>query len=164
MTGRSRAGERRIGLAEHAVAGDGTITTIGLGSCVAIVLHDAEARVGAMAHVLLPDPSLSRDRANPARFPCTAVPLLVDELRLAGARGPLTAWLVGGASMFRSILATSGLNVGERNVVAARGALERAGIRLVGEDVGGEHGRSVALDVRTGRVSVRSRLAGDREL
>ncbi|HEY0971351.1 MAG TPA: chemotaxis protein CheD [Gemmatimonadales bacterium] len=156
--------ERRVGLADHAVAREGVIVTLGLGSCVAIVLHDARARVGGLAHVLLPDPSLSRDGTNDARFPCTAVPLLLSEMRRLGTRDGVTARLVGGASMFRSILASTGLNVGERNVVAARLALEAAGVPLLAEDVGGEHGRSVVFDVASGRVTVRSLRAGEREL
>lgn len=163
MSGRSGP-ERRVGLADFAVAREGLIVTMGLGSCVAIVLHDAAAHVGAMAHVLLPDPALSRDGENPAKFPSTAVPLLVSEMRRLGAGAGTTARLVGGASMFRSILASAGLNIGERNVLAARRALEAAGVPLVGEDVGGEHGRSVFLDVGTGGVTVRSLRGGDHAL
>ena len=54
--------EIRVSVADYAVAARGTITTIGLGSCVAIVLYDAAARVGGLAHVLLPSGSMSRDR------------------------------------------------------------------------------------------------------
>lgn len=155
----------RVGVAELAVArAHERLVTLGLGSCVAIVLWDESARVGGMAHVLLPGPELSRDRANPARFPCTAVPRLVHEMRGAGAGEALSARLVGGASMFRALLATAGVNIGERNVVAARAALEAAGIPIAAEDVGGEHGRSVRFDVATGRVEVRSLSAGDRVL
>ncbi len=46
--------DRRVGIADLAAATEGTLTTIGLGSCVAIVLYDAQARVGGLAHVLLP--------------------------------------------------------------------------------------------------------------
>ena len=63
--------EIRVKVADYAVAADGVIATIGLGSCVAIVLHDPTARVGGLAHVLLPDESMSRDRSNPAKFPAT---------------------------------------------------------------------------------------------
>ena len=70
-------------VADYAVAsGDAVISTIGLGSCVAIVLHDPVARVGGLAHVLLPSEAMSRDTGNRAKFPGTAVPLLVCE-RLA---------------------------------------------------------------------------------
>ncbi len=51
---------------------DAVIVTLGLGSCVAIMLYDPEAQVGGMAHVLLPSKSLARDADNPAKFPETA--------------------------------------------------------------------------------------------
>lgn len=157
--------EVRVGVAALAVAsGSGLLVTLGLGSCVAIVLWDGAARVGGMAHVLLPGPELSRDASNPAKFPCTAVPLLVRQMRAAGAGERLTARLVGGASMFRSLLASAGVNVGERNVVAARAALTVAGIPIAAEDVGGQHGRSVRFDVASGHVEVRTLRTGQREL
>ena len=43
----------RVKVADYAVSGDGTISTIGLGSCVAIVLHDSVAQVGGMAQTKL---------------------------------------------------------------------------------------------------------------
>lgn len=157
-----------VSVADLAIAtgSDAVLQTVGLGSCVAIVLHDAAARVGGLAHVLLPALSQTRDRTNPAKSVETAVPALIAAMRAAGAGDPrrFTARLVGGASMFGSLLSGGGINVGERNVVAARDALEALGIPIVGEDVGGDHGRSVRLHVDTGRVQVRSLRKGDREL
>src|SRR5256886_10941840 len=68
-----------------AARADGVIVTLGLGSCVAIMLHDPQARAGAMAHVLLPSTSLARDTSNAAKFPDTAVPMLVARLKELGA-------------------------------------------------------------------------------
>lgn len=142
------------------------IQTVGLGSCVAIVLYDRDTSVGGLAHVLLPSLAQTRDRTNPAKVPETAVPALVAEMRRLGAGEPSrwSARLVGGASMFGSLLATGGVNIGERNVASAREALAAAGLRLDAEDVGGDYGRSVYLDLTTGRVRVRSLRMGDREL
>ncbi|HEX3159827.1 MAG TPA: chemotaxis protein CheD [Gemmatimonadaceae bacterium] len=152
-----------VGVADYAVArGDVTLVTVGLGSCVAIVLHDPFTNVGGLAHILLPDETLSRDTANAAKFATTAVPLLLQEMKHLGARGEVVARIAGGAAMFRSLLASSGLNVGERNVDATRRVLHDAGVRLAGEDVGGEHGRSVYFSLRTGQVRVRSVMAGER--
>jgi len=152
-----------VGVADYAVArGDVTLVTVGLGSCVAIVLHDPSTNVGGLAHILLPDETLSRDTANAAKFATTAVPLLLQEMKHLGARGEVVARIAGGAAMFRSLLASSGLNVGERNVDATRRVLHDAGVRLAGEDVGGEHGRSVYFSLRTGQVRVRSVMAGER--
>jgi chemotaxis protein CheD len=154
--------ERRVKVADHAVAGgDVVISTLGLGSCVAIVLYDAGASVGGLAHVLLPDSSLSRDAGNRAKFASTAVPLLLEERHALGARGPFTAKLVGGASMFAQLLPSGGVNMGERNVEAARQALAQARIPIAAQDTGGEHGRSVYLHVTDGRVAVRSIRKGD---
>lgn len=155
--------ELRVKVAEHAVAGGGSvIATLGLGSCVAIMLHDARAGVGALAHVLLPNETLSRDTSNPAKFASTAVPLLVRELRAAGAPGPYTAKLVGGASMFAQLLPGGGINMGERNVEAACAALAAVGVPVVARETGGDHGRSVFLTVADGTVVVSSLKRGAR--
>lgn len=137
--------------------GEGVLVTLGLGSCVAIMLHDPGVPAGAMAHVLLPSRSLARDHSNPAKFPETAVPLLVERLRALGATpGRLVAKLAGGASMFSQLLQPGTIQMGERNVVASRAALRAAGIPVVREAVGGTLGRTVRFDVRSGDVDVRS--------
>jgi chemotaxis protein CheD len=156
-----------VQVADYAVArGKTVISTLGLGSCVAIVLHDPVQRVGAMAHVLLPDPALARANSNAAKFPTTAVPLLCEEMRKHGA-GPSSRWvarLVGGASMFAALNANGAPSIGDRNVAAAREALRVAGLELTGEDVGGDAGRSVHFHVWDGRIEVRSLRTGTRVL
>jgi len=158
--------EHKVMIAEWAVAlAPATIVTIGLGSCVAIVLHDARARIGGMAHVLLPSPATAQDGARPGKYPSSAVPHLLAEMRALGAHGAITARLVGGASLFGPLLAgRGGGSMGERNVAASRLALSAANVRVVGELVGGDVGRSVFFDVATGRVNVRSVRDGDRVL
>jgi chemotaxis protein CheD len=155
--------EVRVKVADAAVEkGDVTISTIGLGSCVAIMLHDAERRVGGLAHILLPSETLSQDRSNRAKFPTTAVPLLLEKMRALGAnRSCIVAKLAGGASMFATLLPTSGLHMGERNLIAARAALARASIPVIAEDVGGGHGRNVFFSVASGDVEVRSMVRGN---
>ena len=152
-------------VADLAVArGPATVATLGLGSCVAIVLHAPEAQVGGMAHVLLPDESLARERSNPAKFATTAVPKLLAEMVARGARGRIVAKLVGGASMFGALLPPGGVNMGERNAAAARQALAKANLPLVAEDVGGDFGRSVYLHVATGRLRIRALRRGEYDL
>ena len=147
-----------VKVAHHAVGGrEDVLVTLGLGSCVAIVLQDPQARVGGLAHVLLPEPALARDRSNPSKFAATAVPLLMEELRALGGRSSrFEARLVGGASMFTSLMVPGSLNMGERNVRAAREALRQAGIPILGEAVGGDFGRSVRFTVGEGRTLVTS--------
>ena len=137
--------------------GEAVLVTLGLGSCVAIMLYDADSRAGAMAHVLLPSISLARDTSNRAKFPETAVPLLIDRLKALGADPRrLSAKLAGGASMFSQLATPGTIQMGERNVLAARTALRAAAIPIVREAVGGERGRSVRFHLNDGRVEIRS--------
>ena len=156
----------RVKVADYAVRrGEHVLTTIGLGSCVAIALYDSTARVGGLAHTLLPDETMARDRSNPAKFAATAVSLLLAEMTRLGADAKrVSAKLVGGSSMFANLLPAGGINIGDRNVAAARRALEQNGIRIVAEDVGSDHGRSVHFHLDDGRVEVRSLKKGNRVL
>ena len=151
-------GATYVKVAQAAVGGpDDTLVTLGLGSCVAILLHDADARVGGLAHVLLPEPALSRDQGNASKFATTAVPALVQEMARMGARpGRLKARLVGGAAMFQTLMVPGSLNMGARNINASRQALEAAGIPVVAEEVGGDYGRSVRFYVGAGKTTVSS--------
>jgi chemotaxis protein CheD len=144
-----RVADLRIGVAED------VLVTVGLGSCVAILLYDAEARVGGLAHILLPSPALARADGNPAKFPQSAVPRLLELMTADGARRErITGRLAGGASMFAALAPPGTVQMGERNLVAARQALNGHGVPLVGEAVGGDFGRTVRLRVRDGRVEV----------
>jgi chemotaxis protein CheD len=136
---------------------ENVLVTVGLGSCIAILLHDAVAAVGGLAHVLLPSPALSRQDANPAKFPQLAVPRLLELMAREGASPRrITARLAGGASMFAALAPPGTIQMGERNVVASRQVLSGLGIPLVGEAVGGEFGRTVRLFVESGKVEVSS--------
>ena len=159
----SPATEIRVKVADFAVATDpAVLSTVGVGSCVAIALFDAERRVGGLAHVLLPSETMARDRSNRAKFPATAIPLLLERMRALGARpGQITAKVTGGASMFTSLLANGGPQIGERNVAATLHSLERAGIPIVAQDVGGDYGRSIYFHLSDGRLHVRSVIRGN---
>jgi chemotaxis protein CheD len=156
-----------VRVADLKVGGPGDVlVTIGLGSCVAIVLYDSAVQVGGLAHVLLPSPALSRrQQQNPAKCPQTALPLLLEEMARRGASPRrITARIAGGASMFASLTAPGTINMGERNVVASRNALMTHGIPLVAEDVGADYGRTVRFQVGDGRVDISSVAHGSRAL
>lgn len=157
--------EIRVKVADLAATATGTLITIGLGSCVAIALYDEGAAVGGLAHVLLPEESMSRDRSNLAKFPSTAIPMLLERMeRMGASRERIWAKIAGGASMFASLLPGGGISVGERNVAAVRNALTAAGTPILAQDTGGDYGRSVYFCVDEGRVEVRSLKKGARVL
>ena len=162
MSGREllvRVADLRSGL-EH-----DTLVTVGLGSCVAIMLYEPEGRIGGMAHILLPSPVLSRVDSNPAKFPQSAIPRLIELMVAEGARPQrITARLAGGASMFAALAPPGTIQMGERNLVAARQVLNTHGVPLVGEAVGGDYGRTVRLRVCDGRVEVSTVAHGIKHL
>jgi chemotaxis protein CheD len=151
-----RVGELRIS------PGEDVLFAIGLGSCVAVALYDSEQRIGGLAHIMLPSPADARAGAPPGRFASSGIALLLDMMQASGAaRQLVSARIAGGASMFAGVLPESGRNLGERNIEAVRAALLHASVPIIGEDVGGMHGRSVYLDTRAGSVVVSSVGFGD---
>jgi chemotaxis protein CheD len=129
---------------------------IGLGSCVAIALHDGQNHLGALAHAMLPSYHEGRDRTNPGKYVDTSVYLMVDELTELGAKKRfIKAKLVGGAQMF-SFLSPDALDVGRRNIESAKLTLKNEGIPIISEDVGGKKGRTMYFDLKTGKVEIRT--------
>ncbi len=158
------SGEIVVEIADFAVAGgEATIVTAGLGSCVAVALHCPNANISGLAHILLPTVGIGPPSVHPAKYADSAVPLLVEEMKRHGATGRIVARMAGGARMFAALL-SSGTNMGQRNIMASRAALHALRIPIVGEDVGGEYGRSVRVIAATGAMTVRSLMGGDREL
>ncbi len=142
-----------------------TLLAIALGSCVAVALHDPTTKIGGLAHVLLPSQAMGRIAGQPGRYAQLAVPALIERMIARGARTPsIVARLVGGASMFVSLSPPGTIQMGDRNVVAAREALHRHGIRLIGEAVGGDFGRTASFDLETGRITITSYSRGSQVL
>ena len=154
-----------VNIADFAVTtGDAVLVTSGLGSCVAVALHDPSTRIAGLAHILLPSTGFGPPSVHPAKYADTGVALLAEEMgRRGAAQSRMVARLAGGARMFAALL-SSGINMGQRNIDATRKALYKLGIPVVGEDVGGEYGRSVRVVASTGAMTVRSLVGGDREL
>lgn len=153
-----------LGLGEWRVTSDPdeTLVCLGLGSCVALCLHDRVAKIGGMAHMVLPDSTAGRPGNSPAKFVDLAVPALIDRVIAAGAkRSRLNVALAGGASMLAGSALAQQILVGERNIQAAREALTSRRFQAHGEDTGGSRGRTVRLHIGSGTVTVAH--AGDQE-
>ncbi len=129
------------------------MTAIGLGSCIALMLHDPKRSIGACAHIMLPESGGKCDR--PGKYADTAVPLLVEELiALGGVKRSFVAKIVGGASMFSNFQGK--LNIGERNIEAVRAHLQTHGIPITAEDIGGTVGRTLQYNpLNGGTISVK---------
>lgn len=146
----------------RAAAESCTLAVYGLGSCVAVILFDPEARAGGLAHVLLPGPRPAADppSALPAKYATEALDALVPALEALGARrGRLRAALAGGARLFEAAEEVDS-NIGPRNAAAVKARLGEAGIPLAAEELGGTQGRTVLLHLPDLLLEVRTLRGG----
>jgi chemotaxis protein CheD len=121
-----------------------------LGSCIGLALYHPGRKTGVMAHVVLPE-SAGRD-GSPGKFADTAVPQMLAVLRERNLPTcGLSAKLAGGANMFNG---SGPLQIGNANAAAVVVALKKAGIPVIGQDVGGTHGRRVDFDCSSGVMIV----------
>lgn len=128
-----------LGLGELRV-GKCPMGTIGLGSCIALILHDQRRSLAGLAHIMLPESRGETDR--PGKFADTAMCALLEEMtKLGSTKSSITAIVVGGASMFE--FSANSLNIGERNAAVVKELLQEQGIRIEHEETGGKLGRSV---------------------
>ncbi|MDD1720255.1 MAG: chemotaxis protein CheD [Methanoregulaceae archaeon] len=150
-----------IGIGEYRV-GRMPMSSIGLGSCIGLIIHDQDRSIGCLAHVMLPESQGKTDR--PGKYADTAVETLFAEMRAVGCRQQsLVAKVVGGASMFKNFSGT--LNIGERNIIAVRECLKAKGIPIQIEDTGGAEGRTVTYyPGEGGRITVKKADGRTREL
>ncbi|MES3033993.1 MAG: chemotaxis protein CheD [Gemmatimonadota bacterium] len=150
-----------VGMGESRLAGRAALLrTVGLGSCLAVIIFAPGQQLAALAHCLLP--TRPDDDPDPARYVDSAIPHLLATLRAAGAREPFAATLVGGASMFPGLTTGVARDIAADNVAAARAVLSNSAVPIRSEDVGGHVGRSVVADPVTQRVLVHTIREGDR--
>lgn len=157
----------KVAMADLNVAGpNGILRTTGLGSCVGLTLYDPVAKIGGLAHVMLPSSSIAREgQLNLAKYADTALPVLLNKMKDMGAvQARMVAKMAGGAQMFSFAGAGDTMRIGPRNVESCKEGLQQMGIALIAEDTGKNYGRTVELDCFTGKFTVRSVQKGIKEL
>lgn len=128
---------------------DTVISTL-LGSCIAVCLHDAAARVGGMNHFLLGEPSPDHrvSEADLQRYGVHAMELLINGMMKAGAERPrLRAHLYGGAN----IIAGLG-GIGTANAAFAVRFLQTEAIAIGHNDTGGTRPRKIEFRPYDGKI------------
>lgn len=134
-----------------------SITTLGLGSCVGIVLYDPISKVAGLVHVMLPDSTKIKNNSNKAKFADTGIETLIEDMKKKGAhRNSLVAKIAGGAQMFAFSSNSDMLRVGERNVEATKQILNELRIRILAEDTGNNYGRTIEFYTETGDLLIKS--------
>lgn len=152
-----------IGVGDMAVSNNPqvTLSTYALGSCVGVVAYDPATRVGGILHLMLPDSTISPEKAaaQPAMFADTGVPHLLKALAgLKGEAGRLRLFVAGGANVLSG---ADSFKIGDRNLAVVKRLLQANGLRVCGHDVGGTVNRTVHLEVGSGLMQLKSPARSD---
>lgn len=147
----------RVGMADlNMCTAPNAITTLGLGSCVGIVLYDPIKKIGGLAHIMLPDSTQVRKNENVAKFADTGIDALLKMMIKAGAnRAKLVSKIAGGAQMFAFSSNNDMLRVGDRNVEATKKILKQLSIPILAQDTGLSYGRTIEFYPETGGLLVK---------
>ncbi|MFC1783569.1 chemotaxis protein CheD [Planctomycetota bacterium] len=133
-----------------------TLVTYALGSCIAVTLYDPRKQVGGLLHFLLPErgPDHTSHEKSLMTFADTGLELLLEKvLQLGAVKGRLQVKVIGGANLFDK---NNSMDVGHDNYQALLKALEKHGLFVCAEDVGGDYGRTAMLEIDSGTVNIRS--------
>ncbi|WP_106497603.1 chemotaxis protein CheD [Lentibacillus sp. Marseille-P4043] len=154
----------KVGIADlNVVRAPNTIRTSGLGSCVGVVIYDLPKQLAGLAHVMLPDSKMAKQKTiNKHKYADTAMDILMERLYSMGARRfELKAKLAGGAQMFQFTSTTEIMRIGPRNVEAVEQKLHDFHIPIVAADVGGNCGRTIEFEPSTGELKIRKVNQGE---
>lgn len=148
----------KVGMAELDIckSPDG-ISTLGLGSCVGVVIRDPITKIGGLVHVMLPDSTKIKNNENVAKFADTGIDALIMEIVNAGAnRKTLVSKIAGGAQMFNFQNQLAVIRVGDRNIEACKAKLKEVKIPILSEDTGKNYGRTVIFYPEDGKFVIRA--------
>lgn len=148
----------KVGMADlNVCVSPGILTTLGLGSCVGIVLYDPIKKVGGLAHIMLPDSTQIKNNSNLAKFADTGIKKLIDDMTKLGAnKNRLVAKLAGGAQMFSFKSSNDLMRIGDRNVEASIKMLQSLGIKILSKDTGKNYGRTIEFYTETGDLRIKT--------
>ncbi|MBW1800358.1 MAG: chemotaxis protein CheD [Deltaproteobacteria bacterium] len=126
-----------------------TIISTVLGSCVAVFICDRKRKMNGINHYELP--YAGKSDPPTARYGNVAIIALIRMMLDEGAKVKhMEAQIFGGAHD-RKMIST---NIGLENIKMARKVLNKKGVRIVSEDVGGEKGRKIVLDTISSEIAV----------
>lgn len=150
--------EVRVGIADGAiVSAPDKLITMGLGSCVGIALYDKEKKIAGLVHIMLPDSTQFKNILNPFKYADLGVQSLLEKMLSLGCRKDnIVAKIAGGASMFNFPDKKIISDVGKRNSTAVIEAITKLSIPIIGEDIGGNKGRTMILESEDGAVTIKS--------
>jgi chemotaxis protein CheD len=148
----------KVGMADLNVCkSPDALTTLGLGSCIGIILYDQRTKVSGLAHIMLPDSTQIKKNENKAKFADTAIYELIKEMEKIGAhKSRLVSKIAGGAQMFSFSGNNDMMRIGVRNDEATRKLLKELGIPLLAEECGKNYGRTIEFYSETGELHIKT--------
>lgn len=156
----------KVGMSDWKIAkAPDELTTLGLGSCVGVIIYDRTKKIAGLIHAMLPSSKEISNNENRAKFVDTGIEDLVDELVINGAnKNTLVAKIAGGAKMFNFSSDSDILRIGERNVTSAKDKLKEMGIRIIAEDTGGNFGRTIIFNPDDSSLHIRTIGHGEKTI
>ena len=142
------------------------LVTLGLGSCIGLVVYDSTAKVAGMAHIMLPNSRGLMGSEKAGKFADTAVPALIDAMEKQGAvKSRIKAKIAGGAQMFSLPgMSADFLTVGAKNVSETKKRLALLRISLIASDTGGNKGRTIEFSTSNWMLKVKTLGKGVSEI
>lgn len=126
-----------------------------LGTCVGVALFDPDARVGGLAHFLLPEPVSVNADWQPEKYAASGMPVFLEALYKAGARsGSLRATLAGGALVGPVDDLDLNLDIGGRTAEAAERILRAEGIHIDRIETGGFFSCCIQINLQDGACRI----------
>ncbi|MGB9678645.1 MAG: chemotaxis protein CheD [Thermoanaerobacteraceae bacterium] len=148
----------RVGMADAKITKNpGILTTVGLGSCIGIVLYDSVSKIAGLVHIMLPYSTNMSNSTNKLKFADTGIEALIEIMTKEGANQKrLVSKIAGGAQMFSTKINSDIMNIGLRNAAATKEVLNKLGIPIIAEDVGGTYGRTIEFYSENGKLLVKT--------
>ncbi len=132
------------------------LSTYALGSCIGLVAYDTFAKAGGILHLMLPESTISPEKAvkQPAMFADSGLPLFFKQL--AGVKAEparLRLFVAGGACVLGG---NDPFRIGERNARVTLDYLAKNGFNITHTQVGGTVNRTIHLEMSTGAVTLKT--------
>jgi chemotaxis receptor (MCP) glutamine deamidase CheD/DNA-binding NarL/FixJ family response regulator len=144
-----------LGMGAHDIIDDSSkvMKIYALGSCIGLAMFCKENSLSALAHIALPSSKTDPEKAErmPGYFADTAIDILMNNMLQSGCqKSSLVAKIAGGAKT--KVELGDFFSIGQKNILAVKAGLIKKGIKLQGDDTGGNISRTV--EVQPGKLEM----------
>lgn len=152
-----------VGLGEIAVSKNqnDVLVAFGLGSCVGVGVYDPVKGIAGLLHAVLPEPLNGSDLTSTKYVGNGIKKLLEDVIQMGAVKERLIIRIAGGANMLTSPGLSKTFDIGSRNITTAISILDSMKLKIIGQNVGGNSGRTFRIYVADGKMTIR--IIGEKE-